>query len=405
MKRILFASSILFVIVLFAVLYRNILSGYASGLVFATSDEQLCSDKTHNQISDEMIASWDSLFREQRIEENPFAMMMYFIYAFSLLDNDSSTTCYTLQDILSSKKSNMRSNTIVTCAIMQKLGWDMQCFFNDQECYLGLHFDSSWTIRRGHWVEKGGKAYYLKEFDDHTAVGFLKIVDPAETYQSLTVRERMPKPLPRVNSLPPFDGSFYEIPLQWAYREKYFSIAARIPVDQVTWSGNLPPSLYGMVASGIQELENTDLVKQLEFLVSEFDEFDQVNVLLKLCHSESVFVYDNTLPIRSVSIQLYEGRNDCDGRSVFLYCLLRTVLGYDDADIVFITWPNHLALGLKPMTAQTEEILSTYGHSVNDKYYILDPAFIGETYWGNKMEHLTEDCEIIHSLQTPNPKL
>ncbi len=382
---------------LFAVLFRHVLNGYASGLVLGTSHEQLCHDKTHNQISDEMIASWDSLFHEQGIEENPFAMIMYFIQSFSLLDNDSSTVCYTLQDILSSGKSNARSNAIVTCVIMQKLGWDVQSFFNDHECYLGLHFDNSWTIRRGHWVEKGGKAYYLKEFDDHTAVGFLKTNDPAETYQSLAVSEQALRPLPRMNSLPQFDGSFYEIPLRWTYRKKNFSITAHIPVDQVMWSRNLPPSLYGMVASGIHELENTDLVRQLEFIVSEFDEFDQVNVLLKLCQSESVFTYDNTLPIWSVSTQLYEGRNDCDGRSVFLYCLLATVLGYDDVDIVFITWPNHLALGLKPRTAQAKEILSTYGHSVDDVYYILDPTFIGETYWGSKMEHLGEDCELIHN--------
>lgn len=390
-KLFLFICIMLIGIVSIAV-FKDVLSGYASGLRIGASDEQLCYDMSYDQISDAMIAEWESLFVEQGIEDNPFAVMLYFIDHFSTFEEDSSNSCHSLEYVLANRRTNIRSSILITSAMMQQLGWDMQCFFNDNECYLGIHFDSLWAIRQGHWVEKNGNQYYLKEFDTYTPTGFLKKVDPADTYQSLTVKQKQTKPIPLINSMPRFGGSFYEIPLVWVYRDRTFAITVRIPVDQVEWSGNLPPSLYGMVAAGIQEFKNTDMVKQLVFLVSEFDEFDQVNILLRLCQSESVFVYDNTCPIQSVSKQLYEGRNDCDGRSVFLYCLLRTVLGYTDSDIMFITWPNHVALGVKPMTAQTDSLLSTFGNYVEDKYYILDPTFIGETYWGTKMGRMPKEC-------------
>jgi hypothetical protein len=392
MKKLILFACVIFIVVAAFVLFKNILSGYASGLRIGVSSEQLCYDMSYDQVSDSMIASWDSLFAAQGIEDNPFAMVLYFIDHFSGYDMGSSNNCHSLQYILSHQKTNLRSSILITSAVMQKLGWDIQSFFTKDECYLGIHFDSLWAVRQGHWIESDSKQYYLKEFDTFTPTGFLNKADLAETYQSLIIKQKQTKPIPLVNSLPRFEGTFYEIPLRWAYGDREFSIATRIPADQVAWSRNLPPSLYGMVAAGIQEFENTDLIRQLTLAVSEFDEFDQVNVLLRLCQSESVFVYDNTRPIQSVSNQLYEGFNDCDGRSVFLYCLLRTVLDYTDADIMFITWPNHVALGVKPMTSNADSLLSTFGHYVEDGYYILDPTFIGETYWGTKMGTMPKEC-------------
>jgi hypothetical protein len=392
MKKIILFTGVLFAGFICIVLLRDILSSAALGLRTGVRDEQLCYDMSYEQVSDAMVASWESLFVKQGIADNPFAMMLYFIDYLSTFEDDSLNSCHSLEYVLSDQKTNMRSSTLITSAVMQKLGWDMQCFFTDTECYLGIHFDSLWQVRQGHWLEKNGDQYYLKEFDTYTPVGFLKTAEPADTYHSLVVKHEQTRPVPLVSSLPRFSGSLYEIPLAWVYDNRKFSITVRVPVDQVQWSGNLPPSLYGMVAAGIQELQNTDMVRQLALLVSEFDEFDQVNILLRLCQSESVFVYDNTKPIQSVTKQLYEGRNDCDGRSVFLYCLLRTVLGYTDADIMFITWPNHVALGVKPKTAQTDSLLSTFGNYVDDKYYILDPTFIGETYWGTKMGTMPKEC-------------
>ncbi|KPK72207.1 hypothetical protein AMJ87_05380 [candidate division WOR_3 bacterium SM23_60] len=392
MKKVFLLVGILFVGIVAIVVFKGVLSAYASKVRIGASDEQLCYEMSYNQISDSMVIKWESLFVEQGIADNPFAMMIHFIDWFSTFEDDSSTRCHALEFVLAQRRTNVRSSVLITSAIMQRLSWDIQCFFNGSEYYLGIHFDSLWQIRQGHWVEKNGKQYYLKEFDTFTPTGSLKRVDPADTYQSLTVQQKPMKPVPLVNSLPQFSTSYYSIPLVWVYKDRTFSLTVRIPIDQVEWSGNLPASLYGMVAAGIHELENTDMVRQLALCVSGFNEFDQVNILLRLCQSESIFVYDDTRPIQSVSKQLYEGRNDCDGRSVFLYCLLRAVLGYTDSDILFITWPNHVALGVKPITVETDSLLSTFGHYVDDRYYILDPTFIGETYWGTKMGKMPKEC-------------
>jgi hypothetical protein len=77
-----------------------------------------------------------------------------------------------------------------------------------------------------------------------------------------------------------------------------------------------------------------------------------------------------------------------------LYCLLFLVLDYGDADIAFLSWPNHLALGLRPRTSTVLARLSKTSAPVQD-YFVLDPAYVGETTWGSKMKKLPDRCEII----------
>ncbi len=395
MKRnIILFGLLLCVILIFIVIFdhNNVKFAFTRTV---SNDMNYTFNESYSQISDSMIASWDSLFEASEIDKNPFAIMMFFIEFFSELHYENSAGYFSLKEILSVKKSNVKSNAIATCAIMQKLGWDIQCFYNQKECYLGIHFHENWNIRRGHWVEKEGRHYYLKEFNDYSPVGALKLDKPALKYQSLESKSIALKPFPLINSLPKFNNDFFRKRLQWIYQAKNYTVTIRIPEEQIKWTDNLPPSLFGMTASGIEELQNVGLVDKLRFLLDELDEYEKVNFLLKLCQSESSFIYDNQQPIKSVSKQLHEGRNDCDDRSVILYCLLSTVLEYSDSDIVFISWPNHLALGLKPKTFEAEDILKRNGFYVGDKYYILDAAYIGDTYWGSKMERLSNECEII----------
>jgi hypothetical protein len=150
-----------------------------------------------------------------------------------------------------------------------------------------------------------------------------------------------------------------------------------------------------MVASGVAELTGLDLISRLRSLTDYYDEYDQVNILLKFCQSEDIFSYDSTLPIISVSRQLVDARNDCDGRSVLLYSLLRAVLDYPDSNIVFVEWPYHVALALKPMTARAEEVLKQKGVLVGGGYYILDPSYIGDTVWGSAVEFLDVEYRLI----------
>ena len=371
------------------------------GLTLALISDKLnqtneCFDRSYMQISDSLLTTWDSLFDELGISGNPFAMMLHFIEYLRAMDQEDSDECFLLRDMIANNSTNLMSSVVATCAIMQKKGWDFQVFFNENEYYLGINLTGDWQVRKGNWVEKDGKSYFLKEFDYKTPVGELKSDNPASTYQCLKSSKVDLKPVPLVNSLPVFRGSIHEKRLVWFYKNKKYHITAVIPHGQAEYTMNLPASLFGTVASGVYEFNNMGLVDDLKYFVEDFGEYDKVNFLFKLSQSESIFIYDNKESIKSITHQLIEGHNDCDGRSIFLYCLLDAVLGYDSADMVFINWPNHLAIGLKPKTRTAEDILKGQDAVyIGDKYYILDPAYVGDTYWGSKMKRLSDECEII----------
>jgi hypothetical protein len=278
---------------------------------------------------------------------------------------------------------------------MQTHGYDVLCFFNDGECYLGISLDETWAIRKGNWVEKDGKNYYLKEFDLSTPVGSLLTDEPSSRYLSVSAKSRELQTIPPVRSLPSFEGDLLIKKLEWFYRDTMYTCIAFVPEEQVTWTNNLPPSLYGMAYSGMIEIENMGLVEQLRPVIEGMSEYDGVNCLYKLCQSEIICEYDGTQPIKSVSLQLIEGKNDCDGRSVLLYALLRTVMDYKEEDIVFLSWPNHIALGLKPRNNETSQRLFNRHAFFVDDFVVLDAAYSGDTEWGDKMTRLSDSCEII----------
>ena len=152
-----------------------------------------------------------------------------------------------------------------------------------------------------------------------------------------------------------------------------------------------------MAASGHLELNNTGLPDYLQQLIHGLNEYERVNFLLKFCQSEGVFRYKQDEPIKIVSEQLHKGRNDCDGRSIFLYSLLRSVMDYTNDDIVFVLWPEqlHLALSVRPRTEEAIDILENKGYSTGNGFFLLDATYEGETYWGSKMDVLSGKMEII----------
>lgn len=364
-------------------------------LVSQFDKENSCFDASYRVISDSMITNWELLFTDLGIEDSPFWYILYYIKMFEDVTQRSADECIPLLTIIETGSSNTKSNALATCAIMQSLGYDVLCFFNDEECYLGLSLDETWVVRRGNWVEKDGKNYYLKEFDLTTPVGSLLTVEPASRYLSITSTSRNLKAIPLVQSLPPFGGDLLIKKLVWNFQDSVYTVLALIPEEQVQWTGNLPPSLYGMAFSGMAELRNIGVIEQLQSIVRGMSEYDGVHCLYELCQSEIICQYDGTQPIKSVSQQLIEGRNDCDGRSVLLYALLRTVMEYDKEAIVFLSWPNHIALGVKPAEAETYERLIERQAFFADGYAILDAAYSGDTEWGDKMARLSDTCEII----------
>ena len=398
MKKIIWLISIIFCVIFYTAINKFILAQNNVDLAFLTTSldyENQVFNKSYSQITDSMTISWDSTFLQAGIRDNPLGIIIFFIRYFSNMNDRKLTKISSLGEILLKRKSNIKSSALATCAIMQKLGWDVLCFYDENECYLGINLAENWKVRRGSWVEKNRKGYYLKEFDDYTPVGELKLDAPAPRYKSIGSKRSDLKPIPLITTLPNFADSFHEKELRWYYQDKEYTVKVFIPKEQIEWTRNLPPSLFGTIASGIEELKNINLARKLKLLVDDFQEYDKINFIYKFCQSESVFIYDSKQSIRSISIQLMEGQNDCDGRSVFLYCLLSAVLDYDDDDIIFISWPNHLALGVRPQTSEAENLLRQGGFYTGDRYYVLDAAYCGDTYWGSKMARLPDECEII----------
>lgn len=355
-----------------------------------------CYAASHATLSDSILASWTRIFVQEGIDGNPFAMMIYLIDHFSRMDQVRHSDCISLENILKEGHTNVRSSAIATCALMRKLGWDLQCLFNDNEMYLGICFSNDWEIMEGLGTESNARMYFVKEFDTQTPAGKSKR-GKIGLCQSISVSETDLAPFPLVTTLPWFSGEYSERQVKWHYEEKAYTCRIRIPEQQVEWADNLPRSLYGMAASGLLELQNIGLAEYLQEHIRGMNEFERVNFLLRFCQSDGVFYYKKDEPIKSVSRQLLEARNDCDGRGIFLYCLLRTVLDYSDDDIVFVIWSDqhHLTLAVRPRTVDALTTLTKEGYCIQDDYYVLDPAYMGDTYWGSKMEKLSDKGEII----------
>lgn len=342
-----------------------------------------------------MLSDLEATVGEAVTRHDPFVMLIQLIKHFSNFEDEMGDDYITLPEILKRRKGNVQSYIIAICVVMQKWGWDVQYLYSGSERYFGINFEAKWTIRQGHWVEVDGRKYYLKVFDDRTPVGELIVEEPASAYQCLETPGALLKPFPLIRRLPEFGGGIHSMQLNWNYGEIRFGITVDVFEEQVAWTHNLPSSLYGTVASGTAELAGLEFIDRLKSLVRYYDEYERVNILLKFCQSEDIFSYDSTLPIISVSRQLTEGRNDCDGRSVLLYSLLTTVLDYPASHVVFVEWPYHVALAVKPMTEQAAELLNQRGVLVGDNYYILDPSYIGDTAWGSAVEFAGGEYQLI----------
>ena len=349
------------------------------------------------QITEEMQAFWDSTFRDLGINDSPIAQVIFFIRYFTqLTPAPSADNFYTLQQVLNERQCNRASGCIALTAFMQARGWDVVSFFNDREWYLGLNLGEEWNIRKASWIPLNGRRYYLKEFDDTTAIGITYIDNPASRYSALSVTRPGLRPLPVVGHLPAFDPEGYIRHLRWRYDTCSYEAVIVIPHEQLSWTGNLPASISGMLYSAFNELRRLELDRVLTRLTAGRGEYEQVDFLLKFCQADSIFRYNPDVPIRSVSRQLRDGENDCDGRSVLLGALLHTVLGYPIDHLLFIGWENHLALAIRPQTEECQRRLQDgQAYAPVAEFYLLDPAYMGATHWGSKMKKLDEKFTVI----------
>ncbi len=107
---------------------------------------------SYQQVSPEALAAWDSVFSCHHVDRNPIGMLLLIVEHLSGYDRLSPTLLYSLDEIITHKKSNKISGAVATAALMQRLGWDVQVFYNSDECCLGLHLSGDWCVRKGTWV-------------------------------------------------------------------------------------------------------------------------------------------------------------------------------------------------------------------------------------------------------------
>jgi len=363
------------------------------------NNPQECYNTSYNQITDDILQNLKNIFTNLRIADNPYAQLLFLIEFFTAFTRETGNGYYPIDIIWGEQKSNVFSNAISVVAIMNRLGWDVNCFYNYEDYYLGINFARGWSITKAISIVEKGRKYILKEFDTETPAGEIKSRG-GKKFKSLGIVVENLKPIPLVRNLPEFGGVCAEKELHWWYIDEEFKMSVSIPEEMLHFTVNHPSSTFGIAFCGIEELKKIGLAELLRMHLEDKDEYHQVNFLLKFCQSEDIFSYDSGADIRSISQQLFEGKNDCDGRSVFLYSLLIGVLDYSSEDVVFLHWPFHYALGLKPKTAQAESLLIRRGSYKVDQYYVLDPTYTGDTYWGDKIPNLPDECEMIKYYQT-----
>ncbi len=362
----------------------------------ATSEESICFKASGKQINDSMLTSIKLSIIEKGIDDDPFFMVMFLIDEFSQFEESDDNRCMTINEIHQAQRSNRKSNCLAVSAIMQKFGWNVRYYFSADEDYLGMPLEENWQIRKGNWIPQDGLLYYLKEFDLITPVGTIMKDDPAAKYQTVPLIQNDLKQIPLIVNLPHFGPEHKSLLLKWQYRNIQYETIVMVPEEQVEWTRILPSSLYGIGYSGMIELRNIGLPAKLHPIIDTMSEYNKVSCLYKFSQSESIFTYCQEEPIKSISIQLIEAKNDCDGRSVFLYALLRSVLDYADSEIVFVNWKNHVALALRPRNEETvNSLMITNAYEVDRGFYLLDPAYGGASYWGAKMPRLGNKYDII----------
>ncbi len=374
---------------------------FAAVTAYATAENTAALNafsRSTQQITEEMQSFWDSTFCDLGIDDSPFAQIIFLIRYFTQLIPAAPTDkFYTLEQIMDDRQCNRASGCIALTALMQARGWDVVSFFNDREWYLGLGLGEEWNIRKASWIPLNDRRYYLKEFDDTTAIGITQIDDPASRYNALSVTRPGLQSIPVVRYLPALDPEpVYSRRLRWQYDTCGYEAVLSIPREQLAWTGNLPASISGMLYCAFDELRRLKLDQVLVRFTSGCGEYEQVDRLLKFCQAESVFRYNPKVPIRSISRQLYDGENDCDGRSVLLGALLHTVLEYPIDHLLFIGWENHLALAVQPQTEECRRRLQDReAFAPVEGFYLLDPAYMGATHWGSKMKKLDGKFTVI----------
>jgi hypothetical protein len=362
----------------------------------AASEEEVCFKTSFKQVNETMLAAIDTSMIAQGVDGDPLLMLMFLIKEFSGFDETGDDRCVPIKEIYLSRRSNRKSSCLAVSAIMQKKGWNVRYYFNDNEEYLGLPLEEGWQIRKGNWIPQDGVLYYLKEFNLMTPIGTILKDDPAAKYQTVPLARTDIRTIPLIKKLPYFKPDYVGLVLKWQYRQSVYEIVVMIPQEQIDWTRILPSSFYGIGYSGILELRNMHLPEKLQPIIDTMSEYNKVNCLYKFSQSESIFTYRTEESIKSISIQLNEARNDCDSRSVFLYALLRAVLDYSDPEIFFVNWENHVALALKPRSRETVDSLkSVDAFEVDSGFYLLDPAYGGASYWGAKMPRLGNKFEVI----------
>ncbi|MFK7931142.1 MAG: hypothetical protein AB8H79_23360 [Myxococcota bacterium] len=81
------------------------------------------------------------------------------------------------------------------------------------------------------------------------------------------------------------------------------------------------------------------------------------------------FVYEPG-PVRSLSELVESGKGDCDQLSLLLGALLLE-LGYEEDDVISVSWPNHLGLGVRARSSSGPDA-STGVNLESGRYHLID---------------------------------
>jgi len=177
-------------------------------------------------------------------------------------------------------------------------------------------------------------------------------VSPVGTVGGARGSQPLDRTIPRGSALSLADPALPEFTMAWSQPElrqvqgsSHDVRFVRHP-DAAAWL-SLAPELHlpaALPAARVQVRRSGLLDEARRRLHGLTDEEARIDALIRLVQGS--FVYEPG-PVRTIPELLERGRGDCDQLSLLLAALLLE-LDYDPADVVVVSWPDHLGLAVRP---------------------------------------------------------
>lgn len=335
-----------------------------------------------------ILSFLEHCFREVGIDENKFAQFLFIIsFATQIVDGDTSLPL-TFTQMIGFNKTNRPSQVLLTAAICQGFGFNIRSVKDGKEkFFLAVPVEWYEYFRTSGWhIGTPQKRFMITGLSMDSPIGQLDI-PPEGRFVCIDKDYMLDEKIFLTNrNLPSFPESDEDkiITVSGKWKDIPYSIRLRVKKNLYDFIRNLPQSFIILAAYAPYELRETGCIGGLKSILAKLPtEIDSVNFLLHFVQNPDISTYTPT-DLRPVTISLYEGKSDCDTRSLILYGLLSN-LGIKD--VLYLEAREHVCLALLSKKARPED--GRYIEWKGKRYYVLDST--AEGIWGDT-QNISYSC-------------